>query len=81
MEASERAFFGADGAGAGAIVAVEDDGAMGSDGGGGDGDAGEELVDVPLDTNTQLQLIFQYYCRFGRTAGGGEETDSIGEWA
>ena len=71
MDASERAFFagaaGDGGGGEGAMVAAEVD------------DVGEdELVDVPLDTNTQLQLIFQYYCRFGRTAGGGEETDTIG---
>lgn len=40
-------------------------------------DAGE-LVDVPLDTNTQLQLIFQYYCRFGRTGSHGDEQDTMG---
>jgi len=29
----------------------------------------------PIDTNAQLQLVFQYYCRFGRTGGhSGEDT-------
>ena len=29
----------------------------------------------PIDTNAQLQLVFQYYCRFGRTGGHtGEDT-------
>lgn len=36
----------------------------------------EETVPVPLDTNTQLQLIFQYYCRYGRTSGK-ETEDTI----
>ncbi len=31
----------------------------------------------PLDANTQLQLIFQYYCRFGRTGPRGTAQDTI----
>lgn len=31
-----------------------------------------------LDTNVMLQLLFQYYCRFGRTAGMNDEgTDTL----
>jgi hypothetical protein len=39
--------------------------------------AGEDGEDGGIDTNTQLQLIFQYYCRFGRTGGMGDEQDTI----
>jgi hypothetical protein len=43
-----------------------------------EGAAGEEAaLSAPLDTNTQLQLIFQYYCRFGRTGGSGDEQDTL----
>jgi hypothetical protein len=30
-----------------------------------------------LDANTQLQLIFQYYCKFGRTGSKGDEQMTI----
>ena len=30
-----------------------------------------------VDTNIQLQLLFQYYCRYGRTGGQGEEQDTM----
>ena len=44
---------------------------------GGGGDDGEEL-----DANVQLQLLFQYYCRFGRTAKETEiETLDNAMWA
>ena len=33
--------------------------------------------DSIADANVQLQLIFQYYCRFGRTGGQGEDTDTL----
>lgn len=42
----------------------------GSSAGGGGGDH-------PVDTNTQLQLLFQYFCRWGRTGGSGEESETI----
>lgn len=36
----------------------------------------------PIDTNAQLQLVFQYYCRFGRTGGhSGEDTMDNVNWA
>lgn len=31
----------------------------------------------PLDTNVLLQLLFQYYCRFGRTSGMSDEGDTL----
>ena len=39
----------------------------------------KSLPQEPFDTDTQLQLIFQYYCRFGRTGGKGEDEDTMGE--
>lgn len=39
--------------------------------------AGGEGEESPLDTNTQLQLIFSYYCKFGRTGGAGDEQDTL----
>lgn len=39
-----------------------------------DGDADNA---EPIDANVQLQLLFQYYCRFGRTGSGGDEEDTI----
>jgi hypothetical protein len=31
----------------------------------------------PLDTNVMLQLLFQYYCRFGRTSGMTDDEDTL----
>jgi hypothetical protein len=31
----------------------------------------------PLDANVMLQLLFQYYCRFGRTSGMTDEEDFL----
>lgn len=39
--------------------------------------AGGDGEESPLDTNTQLQLIFSYYCKFGRTGGAGDEQDTL----
>ncbi len=37
--------------------------------------AASQAETFPIDTNAQLQLVFQYYCRFGRTGGhSGEDT-------
>lgn len=36
------------------------------------GDVGNDVGGGQLDTSLQLQLLFQYYCRFGRT---GRETE------
>lgn len=45
----------------------------------GHGGAGSAAGDAgaPLDTNTQLQLLYSFYCRFGRTAGSGDEASDI----
>ena len=41
-------------------------------GGGGSGEAQREL-----STDEHLQLVFQFYCRFGRTSGSGDEAETL----
>jgi hypothetical protein len=37
-----------------------------------------ELVEPRVDDNARLQLIFQYYCRFGRTGPKGDDQKTLG---
>jgi len=68
--------FGDGAAGAAGPAGYEEgEGAGTAEGAGGEEE--EAALSAPLDTNTQLQLIFQYYCRFGRTGGSGDEQDTL----
>lgn len=40
-------------------------------------DLGDGGPPRPVDTNSQLMLVFQYYCRFGRTGGRNVSEDTI----
>jgi hypothetical protein len=54
------------------------DALSGSGTSGDEGDSASALNNAtPLDTNTQLQLLYSFYCRFGRTAGSGDEASDI----
>lgn len=78
MEASSMSLRTGSVAGGGA--SFDANGAAGGSeaGAGAPSDNTDNTSEVPLDTNVQLQLIFQYYCKFGRTGPLGDDQDTIG---